>query len=213
MRKKMVWIVIPAIVILGAVMWGPVVSNVEEPKYSVIESHDPIEIRDYAPKIIAQTDVTGERNEAISQGFRVIADYIFGNNISAQKVSQKIEMTAPVLQQQSETIAMTAPVLQEGTGNSWSVAFVMPDAYTMETLPKPNNDLVKIINVPEKRFAVIRFTGLASDTSLQNQTEKLKSFIKAHDLKAVSGPAYAFYNPPWTLPFMRRNEVMIEISK
>ena len=205
----MIWLIIPGIVILGAVMWGPVMSNVEQAKYNVVESSDSIEIRDYQAQIIAQTEVTGERKEAINQGFRLVADYIFGNNTAAQKVA----MTAPVIQQQSEEIAMTAPVMQKGSDNSWSVAFVMPNEYTLETLPKPNNDLVKLIEVPGKRFAAIRFTGLAKEKSLQDHTEKLESYIKAHDLMAVSSPAYAFYNPPWTLPFMRRNEVMIEISK
>lgn len=122
-------------------------------------------------------------------------------------------MTAPVMQQKNQKIAMTAPVIQLGDENKWAVAFVMPAKYTLETLPKPNNDQVKLIEVPSERFAVIRFTGLASDKSLQDQTGELKAYIKSHNLNAISAPAYAFYNPPWTLPFMRRNEVMIEISK
>lgn len=209
MRKKMIWFIIPGIVILGAVMWGPVMSDVEQAKYTVIESHNSIEIRDYAPKIIAQTEISGERKEAINKGFRVVADYIFGNNTSAQKVA----MTAPVIQQESEKIAMTAPVMQSGGDNTWSVAFVMPDEYTIETLPKPNNNLVKLIEVPGKRFAVIRFTGLAGEESLKARTDELNAYIKSQNLHPISTPAYAFYNPPWTLPFMRRNEVMIEISK
>lgn len=206
----MIWLIIPgAVILVGVVLWGPLVSNVEQAKYIVVESQDGIEIRDYAPRIVAQTDITGERKESIEQGFRVIADYIFGNNTASKKVA----MTAPVMQQESEKIAMTAPVMQAGSGNNWQVAFVMPDEYTMETLPKPNNNLVKLIEIPEKRFAAIRFSGLAKDESLKDHTKKLKSYIESHDLNAMSAPAYAFYNPPWTLPFMRRNEVMIEISK
>ena len=205
----MIWLIIPGIVILGAVMWGPAMSNVEQAKYNVVESSGSIEIRDYAPKIIAQTEVAGERKEAINQGFRLIADYIFGNNTSAQKVA----MTAPVIQQESEKIAMTAPVMQTGNDNNWSVAFVMPGEYTIETLPKPNNNLVKLIEVPGKRFGVMRFTGLAGQESLKTNTDKLNAYIKSQNLNSISAPAYAFYNPPWTLPFMRRNEVMIEISK
>jgi len=205
----MIWLIIPGIVILGAVMWGPAMSNVEQAKYNVVESSGSIEIRDYAPKIIAQTEVAGERKEAINQGFRLIADYIFGNNTSAQKVA----MTAPVIQQESEKIAMTAPVMQTGNDNNWIVAFVMPGEYTIETLPKPNNNLVKLIEVPGKRFGVIRFTGLAGQESLKTNTDKLNAYIKSQNLNSISAPAYAFYNPPWTLPFMRRNEVMIEISK
>jgi effector-binding domain-containing protein len=209
MRKKMVWFIIPGIVIIGAVLWGPIVSNVEQAKYKVVDSKDKIEIRDYAPQIIAQTEVSGVRKEAINKGFRVIADYIFGNN----KSSKKVAMTAPVMQQESEKIAMTAPVMQTGGDNKWMVAFVMPNELTLDTLPKPNNELVKLVDIPAKRFVVIRFTGLANDQYLQEQIEELKNYIKNHNLNAISAPAYAFYNPPWTLPFMRRNEVMIEISK
>lgn len=205
----MAWLIIPGIVILGAVLWGPVMSDVEQARYNVVKSSSSIEIRDYDPKIIAQTKVAGERKEAINQGFRLIADYIFGNNTSAQKVA----MTAPVIQQESEKIAMTAPVMQTGDDNNWSVAFVMPDEYTIETLPKPNNNLVKLIEVPGKRFAAIRFSGLAGEESLKARTDELNAYIKSQNLNPISAPAYAFYNPPWTLPFMRRNEVMIEISK
>jgi DNA gyrase inhibitor GyrI len=88
----------------------------------------------------------------------------------------------------------------------------MPDSYTLETLPKPNSDLVQLIKVPEKRFAAIRFTGFASQRTLNKQTDNLKAYIRERDLKAISAPIYAFYNPPWTLPFLRRNEVMIELS-
>lgn len=210
MRKKMMWFILVGLVILiGAAMWGPVMSNVEQAQYTVFESDGSIEIRDYAPQIIAQTNVSGERKEAINKGFRVIADYIFGNNISLQKVA----MTAPVMQKKIQKIDMTAPVMQAGSGDNWNVAFVMPDEYTMEALPKPNNDLVKLIEISSKRFAVIRFSGLAKDKTLQDRTRELISYIESHDLNAISAATYAFYNPPWTLPFMRRNEVMIEVLK
>jgi len=97
------------------------VSNVEHPKYTLVERSGAIEIRDYAPMIVAETEVTGERREAITKGFRLIADYIFGNNTAAQKVP------------------MTTPVTQQGDGNTWRVRFIMPSKYTIETLPKPNN--------------------------------------------------------------------------
>ena len=204
----MLWI-IAGVVVLGGVLWGPIVSNVEQAQYTVSEKEDSIEIRDYAPMIVAEVDVSGEQDKAINQGFRLIADYIFGNNTSSQKVA----MTAPVIQQQSEKIAMTAPVIQSGAGDSWKVRFVMPANYTMATLPKPNNQAVKLMNVPGKRFAAIRFSGLAGKDSLGVHAGKLKAFIDAKKLSALSAPTYAFYNPPWTLPFLRRNEVMIELGQ
>ena len=184
-------------------------SNVEHPKYALIERSGDIEIRDYAPMIVAETEVTGERREAISKGFRLIADYIFGNNTAAQK----IPMTAPVTQQGSEKIAMTAPVTQQGVGKSWRVRFGMPSKYTMETLPKPNNPAVELKEIPGKRFAAIRFSGMGGQDSLERHTKELDEFLSAKNLTPLSPPTYAFYNPPWTLPFLRRNEVMVELSK
>lgn len=207
MRKRMLWIIV-AVVILGGVLWGPIVSNVEQAKYTVVESHNDIELRDYAPMIVAEAEVSGERAQAINQGFRIIADYIFGNNAAAQKVA----MTAPVIQQQSEKIAMTAPVMQESRGDVWNVRFVMPASYTLETLPKPNNPAVKLKEVKGRRFAVIRFSGGSGEENLKKHQHALLEFISAQKLSALSEPTYAFYNPPWTLPFLRRNEVMVEIA-
>ena len=206
----MIWWIIGGVVLVGAAAWGPMVSsNVEQAKYEVVESQGDIQIRDYAPMIVAEAEVSGERKEAINKGFRVIADYIFGNNAPKQNVA----MTAPVIQQPAEKIAMTAPVTQEGAGNSWKVRFVMPASYTMDTLPKPNNDAVKLEKVPGKRFAVIRFSGMADHDSLKQHTDELNAFIKDKKLNALSQATYAFFNPPWTLPFLRRNEVMVEVAK
>ena len=108
------------VVLLGAALWGPIVSNVEQPKYQIAESSGNIEIRNYPPMIVAEAEVSGDRRDAIGKGFRTVADYIFGNNTTAQKVP----MTAPVTQQGSEKIAMTAPVTQQGDGNTWRVRFM-----------------------------------------------------------------------------------------
>ena len=208
MRKYMMWI-LAGVVIVGAIVWGPIVSNVEQAKYTVVTTSDNIEIRDYAPMLVAEVEVTGDRKESINQGFRLIADFIFGNNSAAQKVA----MTTPVIQQPSEKIAMTAPVIQQGDGNTWKVRFVMPAEYTIDTLPKPNNKAVKIERIEGKRFAVIRFSGLAGNDSLKEKTNLLNAYIDTNKLSTISTPVFAFFNPPWTLPFMRRNEVMIEIAK
>ncbi|MEI7668721.1 MAG: heme-binding protein [Pseudomonadota bacterium] len=206
--KKYMWWIVGGVFLSAATLWGPIVSNVEQAKYSVAISQDNIEIRDYSPMIIAEVEVSGKREEAINKGFRAIADYIFGNNTS----SQKIAMTAPV-QQTSEKIAMTAPVKQEGEGSDWKVSFVMPSSYNMQTLPKPNNDLVKLREITGKRFAVIRFSGLAGEESLNKHSEELNAFINSKKLNVISKQIYAFYNPPWTMPFLRRNEIMVEIAR
>ena len=107
---------------------------------------------------------------------------------------------------------MTAPVTQQADGNTWRVRFIMPSKYTIETLPKPNNPAVKLKEVPAKRFAVIRFSGTAGEDSLKRHTKELSDFLGAKNFAPLSPPTYAFYNPPWTLPFLRRNEVMVEIG-
>jgi hypothetical protein len=207
-RKKMFWI-IPLILVSAIVLSGPIMSDVEQAKYEIVKTNDHgFEIRDYAPMITAEVEISGEREEAISKGFKTIADYIFGNNLSSDKVA----MTAPVIQEQSRSIAMTAPVTQEGDGKLWKVRFVMPSQYTQETLPKPNNTSVKIVELPAKRFAAIRFSGVPDDEDLKQKEAELTKRLQQENLKAIGKPVYAFYNPPWTLPFLRRNEVMIEIQ-
>jgi hypothetical protein len=208
MKKPIIWL-FAGIVILAVLLTGPIMSNVEQAKYDVIETHGAIELRDYDPMIVAEVSVPGDRKKAIGDGFRLIADYIFGNNISSQKVS----MTAPVIQQPGEKIAMTAPVTQQGGEALWVVRFVMPSDYTMLTLPKPNNPDVSLKEIAGKRFAVIRFSGLARANRLAAHTNELQAFLLENNLQAVSAPTYAFFNPPWTLPFLRRNEVMIEINR
>lgn len=183
-------------------------SNVEQPDYKLVTSEKNIEIRDYPPMILAEVEVSGERKQAISEGFKILADYIFGNNTS----NIKMEMTAPVTNERSEKMAMTAPLLQEKHMDKWKVRFVMPKKYSFETLPKPNSKDVTLTPLPARRFVVIRFSGLADDETIKQHTDELKAYILAKTLKPIGEPILAFYNPPWTMPFFRRNEVMIEIE-
>ena len=184
-------------------------SDVERPKYEVISSTDNIEMRVYAPMIIAEVDVQGERKQAINDGFRLLADYIFGNNT----VQQTISMTAPVQQQANQKIAMTAPVQQQEADGVWKVSFVMPSKYSIQTLPKPNNSSVKLIEIPATRFIVIEFSGTNSSENITKYERRLMAHIKENGIVTTGAPKYAFYNPPWTLPFMRRNEIMMEIKE
>jgi DNA gyrase inhibitor GyrI len=183
-------------------------SHVEQPDYKVVTSQENIEIRVYPPMILAEVEVSGERKQAIREGFEILADYIFGNNT----FNKNIEMTAPVTNELSEKMAMTAPVLQEQHMDKWKVRFVMPKKYSFETLPKPNSKKVTLIPLPARRFAVIRFSGLADNESIKLHTEELKAYIVAEKLNPIGGTVLAFYNPPWTIPFLRRNEVMIEVD-
>ena len=197
------------IALIGAVAAGPIMSDVETPNYEIVESQANIEIRQYKPMIIAEVQMDGERKDAIGDGFRLLAGYIFGNNA----IEQDIAMTAPVQQQKSTKIAMTAPVQQQSTGDAWQVSFVMPAEYNMQTLPKPANDRVTLTEIPAKQFVAIRFSGMNTEDNLKEHEQKLMEYVKTNNLSVTGSPKYAFYNPPWTLPFMRRNEVMIEIEQ
>lgn len=210
MKKRWIMIVaIIGIVLIGAIAAGPIMSDVETPNYEIVKSQDAIEIRQYEPMIIAKVQMNGKREDAIGGGFRLLADYIFGNNIA----NQDIAMTAPVQQQESTKIAMTAPVQHQSAGNYWQVSFVMPSEYTMDTLPKPVNERVVLKEIPAKTFAAITFSGTNSDENVKAHEKILLEYVEANDLSVISTPKYAFYNPPWTLPPMRRNEVMIEIQE
>jgi hypothetical protein len=189
------------------------VRRVEEPKYVSVEQAGSFELRDYPALIVAEATVKGERGVAINQGFRVIADYIFGNNIAAEKVA----MTAPVTQQASESVAekvaMTAPVTQQAAGDAWTVCFIMPSKYTLETLPKPKNAKVTLKQIDGQRVLALRFSGSTDDQSLKLKTTELAAEITKRGLTPLADATYAFYDPPWTLPFLRRNEVMIAVAK
>ena len=207
MKKKWTMITsIIALILVVGVLAGPVMSNVEKPDYKVIQSEQNIEIRQYEPMIIAEVEVDGKREDAIRDGFRLIADYIFGNNT----VEQNISMTAPV--QQKENIAMTSPVQQQLAGKSWQISFVMPSEYSMESLPVPNNNRVRLKEILAKKFVVIEFSGSNSNENVIGHENQLMNFIVANQINIIGSPNYAFYNAPLTLPLLRRNEVMIEIK-
>lgn len=184
----------------------------DEPEFKLILKEDKFEIREYSPKIIAQVEVFGDFDDASSKGFKILADYIFGNNTSTDGNS-RIEMTAPVeMEPLPQKINMTKPVLNEGSDNNWIVSFIMPNEFTLETLPKPNNKSIKILSLPKEKYAVIVFSGLVRESSYLEKEKLLNQFIKEKKLKTSGEIKIARYNPPWTLPFFRRNELMIKVN-
>ncbi len=184
---------------------------IEEPKFDLIEKSDSFELRVYKPTVVAETFVEGSLDEASNKGFRLIADYIFGNNKSQSGGSEKISMTTPVtMEPKSEKINMTMPVSMQDSAGKWRMHFLMPSKYTLQTLPVPNNQEVKLREVAAKKFAVVRFSGLAGEAKIAKKTEELLVWMFAKQLKPIGTPELARYNPPWTLPFLRRNEVLIE---
>ena len=185
----------------------------EEPAFTASLKEGNFEIRNYPALVAAQVSVTGTRDEASNAGFKLLAGYIFGGNTRKRSIA----MTAPVVQAQAgnETIAMTAPVIQTGVAGqagAWTVRFIMPSAYTMETLPTPNNPKVQLLPLPPARFAAVTFSGLAWEPDVAERTAELNNYIAKHALQPVGLPALARYNPPWTPWFMRRNEVLIPLA-
>ncbi|WP_201596554.1 SOUL family heme-binding protein [Psychrobacter fulvigenes] len=198
----------------------------EEPNYTILSQTDDFELRRYDGQIVAQTWVTGDQDAASRKGFKILADYIFGNNTAPGGKSSKISMTAPVMMQpeamsseenkdsdESEKIAMTAPVSMQQADGRWRVQFTMPSQYTMQSLPKPNNPDITITELPVQTYGVIKFSGLAGSNKVAEKTEALQSWMQGQNLKIIGMPELARYNPPWTLPFMRRNEVMIRYEQ
>jgi len=194
-------------------MGGYQAMAIEEPKFEILEQDGDFQVRQYAPMIIAEVLVDGSLDDASSQGFRLIAAYIFGENTSVQGESEKIAMTAPVtMAPRSEKIAMTAPVTMTEEGNQYRMFFVMPSEYSMDTLPKPNNAKVSLREVPAKKAAVLQFSWFAGEEKVTEKTTLLQQWMEKKGLRATSVAQLARYNPPWTLPFFRRNEIIINID-
>jgi hypothetical protein len=182
----------------------------EEPRYTVLAAPDNLEIRQYGPRIAAETAIAGsDDSAALNEGFRRLAGYIFGAN----RGKQKIEMTVPVTQQKGETIAMTAPVGQSRGADGQSVIrFFMPAEWTMETLPVPENPAVTLMRVPGETMAVLRFTGLAGVSTIAARQAELLQKLDSTAWKPTGEPLAWFYDPPWTIPFLRRNEVAVPVA-
>jgi hypothetical protein len=196
-------------------------SGTEEPPYTVDATigaasgatggatGSEIEIRTYGPRLVAETFVEADEEAARNAGFRRLAAYIFGGNTARQDIA----MTAPVAQT-SEPIAMTAPVAQESAAaGRWRIRFFMPARYTMATLPRPNDSDVQIAEVPAQQVAVLRFSGDRSAAAVAAQQQRLLAALAATPWRATGTPSAWFYDPPWTLPGLRRNEVSVAVTR
>lgn len=212
-RKWMApWAAILAMSQVGCSVFG--VRSEETPRYEVILKDQDKEIRRYKSYIVAKAEVQGEYREAQSAAFRILADYIFGNSKSRRKLS----MTAPVEQSraadaENEKIAMTAPVEQSRSERGWVMSFMMPSQYQAETLPEPNDPRVQFEKIEEKTVAVIRYSGSRSEKANQAKAEELRRWLEAQQRFSISSNSRsAGYDPPWTLPPFRRNEMMFDVA-
>jgi len=180
----------------------------ETPKYTVIKKQKEIELRQYSGYIQAEVGlVEKDYISAIEKGFNVLAGYIFGNNVSRQK----IEMTTPVQASQSQRIAMTTPVTVTGD-DKYTVAFIMPSEYTLETLPIPKDGRIHFAPIPAHQMAAIRFSGYFQENNIRRNKERLRLWLEEQGLETEGGFIVAGYNPPWIPGFLARNEVLIKIK-
>lgn len=195
------------VLILGTL--GTPAMATEEPAFTLVLRDGAFEVRDYVPTVVAEVTVSGSQDRASNRGFQILANYIFGGNTRRQSIA----MTAPVAQNRtSETIAMTAPVTQTASGNRWAVRFIMPSEYTMATLPVPNDPRVILREEPAHRMAVVRFSGIADARQVERREQELDQQLAARGMRRTGPITLAQYDPPWTLWFLRRNEVMAPVA-
>lgn len=207
LKKIMLLWGIPAAV--GVTMGGLDAMAIEEAPYTVMEKSGDFELRKYPATIVAETYVEGDFEDVGSEGFRRLATYIGGKNTKKSSIA----MTAPVSQEAgSEKIAMTAPVSQEQEGHRWRVAFVMPSSYTMDTLPRPDDDRITLTEKPPRVMAAIRYSGTWGQKRYNEHQAQLIGWIDGNGWEMAGEPVWARYNPPFMPWFLRRNEILIPVQ-
>lgn len=182
---------------------------IEEAAYTVVDSDNNFEVRDYAPHVLAETVVEGSLEDAGDKAFNRLFRYISGANRSREKLA----MTAPVSQQpKGEKIKMTSPVGQQRVQQGWAVSFMMPSSYTLETLPEPEDPAITLRQVPARQMAAVRYSGFWSEKGYLRNKQELESWIHERGLAIAGDPVWARYNPPFTPWFLRRNEILIPLE-
>ncbi len=185
-------------------------ATLEKPEYSVVKKTKAYQVRRYAPMLVAEVEVDQAGDEGLRQGFMLLAEYIFGGNQAASG-PQKIAMTAPVMDSRpSQKIAMTAPVMDQPSPSGRTVSFMMPSQWTESTLPTPNNPSIRFRQWPKRDLAAFRFAGRWSQAELDQKSKEFSRILEEEGV-AFSGPTFAFYDPPASLPFFRRNEILFEL--
>ena len=184
----------------------------EEPEFDVVSTYDEFEIRRYAPYIVAETAVSGDFEDSGNQAFRILAGYIFGDNKSRTKMAMTIPVTRA---ESSEKMNMTVPVtrqLPDDTDGTTLYQFVMERKFTLETLPEPNDSRVSLRAIPARLVAARRYSGRINERNYRRNLDILRESLSNAGIRTVGEPQSAVYNGPFILPFLRRNEVLIDID-
>ena len=181
---------------------------IEEAPYTVVKASGIFEVRDYDPHILADTLIDGTLEDAGNKAFRRLFNYISGANHSRSSIA----MTAPVSQEsKGEKIAMTAPVGQQRSSGTWAVSFMMPASYTLATLPVPDDTSITLRQVPARRMAAVRYSGTWSEKNYLDYKERLENWVRENGFQISGEAVWARYNPPFSLWFLRRNEILIPV--
>jgi len=205
--RKMVEIVVAASLVMSG---APNAMAIEEASYVVITKDRDFEVREYAPHVLAETLVESDLEQAGNKAFRRLFGYISGDNVSRSKVA----MTSPVSQTPAgEKIQMTAPVGQQRVQEKWAVSFMMPKAYTLDSLPQPTDASVTLRQVPAQRMAAVQYSGFWSEENYLSHKLELESWIRSIGLASSGNAIWARYNAPLTPWFLRRNEVLIPVEQ
>ena len=210
MPRKWFWRNLRVLLAAGFAAAAPSLAlGVEEAEYRVLQQDGAIELREYAPSIVAETIVDADFEGAGNRAFRKLFRYIDGENVAQQEIA----MTAPVSPAPAgRKIEMTAPVGQRPTNGGWAVSFMMPSSFTMATIPRPSDPAVQVRAIPSYRAAVIRYSGFWSEERYREHLGELRAWIAAQGLEATGEPVWARYDPPFKPWFMRRNEVLIPVQ-
>ncbi len=189
------------------------VRTTEEPRFEAIARlGEAAEVRRYAPRLLAEVEVAAASEEAArNAGFRPLAAYIFGANAARERIG----MTAPVTQGRGERIGMTAPVTQSREGDVWRIGFLMPARYaSLDALPVPRDGRIALRELPAETVAVLRFSGLPTAGAVSAARARLDATVAASAEWRPSGDGGAwFYDPPWTIPALRRSEVWVPVER
>ncbi|MCP4927168.1 MAG: heme-binding protein [Gammaproteobacteria bacterium] len=189
--------------------------SLEKPEYTVLSRHGDIEYRQYEPYLVAETVIEKAANprEAGKEGFYRLLRYITGGNQSQTRIpaAAPAEMI-PTNDSSSKEISMPLPVQQYDLMDSWCVTFMIPSQYSLDTVPVPTDPRVRVREVPGRLMAALRYSGRWTERNFINKKSLLLGAIEAESVTSIGNVRFAFYNPPYTFPFMRRNEVMVEVT-
>lgn len=202
--KKILWLAGLSVALVAA--WGAKTAladeALEQPSFTLERQDGAYEFRVYEPYLVAEVSVDGQRSQAANVGFRMLAGYIFGANQTLQDPAK------------AEKMAMTSPVTQEPTAEGqWKVRFMMPKKYTLETLPKAKEPRIRFFYTARQRFVALRFRGSWDEPNLNRHRKQLLEYAHKNHLSAQEPIVYAFYNAPFVLPTLRRNEVMLALPE